>query len=285
MQNGARHQPGEQPGTPGPVPLHIDKLVRHMITTQNRVVTDIVKNRYKMIAERQADEKRKVNPHRPFHEVIDDGAWRGEPCFVVGGGPSLRNFDFERLRGAGRVIAINKSYLDIPFADVCFFMDGSRNTFYGLAKANNLSPDSAARWREFEGYKVYLNLVGRRWEDVYSIRSLGRTGISNSIRKGLFHGNNSGVGAVGLAVCLGADPIYLLGIDGKTRGGKTHYHDGYLTRKLSNRTLNSFVIEFHKLGRLLRRTKSRVVNLNPHSAVRCFPFSTPDEVLKGGSEE
>lgn len=276
MQEGA----GPRPIKPGSIHLHIkDKLIRHMITTQDREVTNIVRNRYRMIAERVADERRKIHPHRPFYEVVEDNAWFGDRCFIVGGGPSLTGFDFERLRGAGRVIAINRSYLEVPFADVCFFMDGANNTFYGLAKSNRLAPDSLEKWREFKGYKVYLNLVGRRLDDVYSVRSLGRTGISNSIRKGLFHGNNSGCGALGLAVALGASPVYLLGIDGKMESGRSHYHNGYPTRRMSDRTLQSFVIEFHKMGKLLRRTRFRVINLNPRSAVRCFPFSTLDEVL------
>lgn len=278
MQEGA----GPIPIKPGSVRLHIkDKLIRHMITTQDREVTNIVRNRYRMIAERVADERRKIHPYRPLYEVVEDNVWFGDRCFIVGGGPSLMDFDFECLRGAGRVIAINRSYLDIPFADVCFFMDGAKNTFYGLAKSNRLAPDSLEKWREFNGYKVYSNLIGRRLDDVYSVRSLGRTGISNSIRKGLFHGNNSGVGALGLAVALGASPIYLLGIDGKFEGRRSHYYDGYATRRLSERALASFVIEFHKIGKLLRRTRFRVINLNPRSAVRCFPFSTPEEVLNG----
>jgi hypothetical protein len=236
-----------------------------------------------MLAERAADEKRKIHPHRPFYEVMEDGAWAGHRCFIIGGGPSLRGFDFNRLKGKGKIIAINRSYLDVPFADICFFMDGSRASFYGLAVTNRLTPDSASKWREFKGHKVYLNLVGRRLEDVYSIRSLGRNGISNSIRKGLFHGNNSGTGAVGLAVTLRANPIYLLGIDGKFADGKSHYHDGYITRPMPEKVFRGFAIEFHKLAKLLQRTQFKVVNLNPNSAVRCFPFSTIERILENDS--
>ena len=55
-------------------------------------------------------------------EILPDGSWSGRRCFIVGGGPSLKGFDFERLRGE-RVIAINKAFYDVPFADIVFAMD------------------------------------------------------------------------------------------------------------------------------------------------------------------
>jgi len=258
-----------------------DKLIKMMLTTQDKNVGRIVRDRTKMLEERRMEQKRKVKPHRPFAEVMEDGAWRGERCFIIGGGPSLEGFDFSRLRGQGRVIAINRAFEHAHFADICFFMDASSNTFYGLVTRGRLGQDVKQKWEEFEGYKVNLNLVGRKLDDVYSVRSLGRKGLSNSIAKGLYHGNNSGIGAIGIAMCLGANPIYLLGYDCKVSGGKTHYHSGY-PNAMPKSTFASFIPDFHKLSRLIVRTKFRVVNLNPQSGLRCFPFKTIDEVLGNG---
>ena len=255
------------------------------LTTRDRQLQEMLRNREAVLEENRQALKRVVSPYRPFHEVMEDGAWKDEPCFIIGGGPSLKGFDFERLRGKGRIIVINKSFLDVPFADILYFMDGSRTTFYGLTKNNKLSPNvnSLEKWKAFQGYKVYLNLVGRKLEDVYSVRALGRTGISLSLKKGLYHGNNSGTGALGLAICLQARPIYLLGIDGKfskEKGiKKSHYHDGYQTRRVTESVFISFVKEFHKLGRLTNNRNIKVINLNPDSAVKCFPFMAIDEVL------
>jgi len=79
---------------------------------------------------------------------IQDGEWAGEPCFIIGGGPSLKGFDFESLRGKGRVIAINRAYEHVPFADVHFFMD---NRYYKRVQGE-------AAWQTFRGRKVYLNM-------------------------------------------------------------------------------------------------------------------------------
>jgi len=257
-----------------------DKILKRMITTQDPRVQEIVKNRLSMLTERREDMKRKISPHRPFSEVMKDGAWAGEKCFIIGGGRSLKGFDFERLRGQGRIIAINRAFEDLPFADICFFMDGSNTTFYGLVKNGQLDSDTRQKWNDFKGHKVYLNLVGRKLDDVYSMRVLGRTGLSNSIKKGIYHGNNSGVGAIGLAICLKANPVYLLGFDCKVTNGNAHYHSGY-PRVLPKGTFPGFIKDFNKLGRFIARTKFKVINLNPQSGMRCFPFKTIDEILKG----
>jgi hypothetical protein len=58
---------------------------------------------------------------------IHDGEWAGDACFIIGGGASLKDFDFERLRGKGRIIVINRAYEHVPFADIHFFID---NRYY-----------------------------------------------------------------------------------------------------------------------------------------------------------
>jgi len=254
-----------------------------MLTTQDRRVRGTYRERAALMEQARRRQYRSQHPHNPLYEVVSDGAWRGERCFIIGGGPSLRGFDFERLRGAGRVIAINKAYREAPFADVLYFMD---NGFYKWAHEGSLFPGSFEAWQAFGGYKVFLNILGREYGDVYSVRSLGRVGLSNSLRMGIYHGNNSGVGAVGLAFILKANPIYLLGIDCKIDDGRklSHYHDGYSKRPMSQAAYRSFKTDFERLCRFIRRTSTKVVNLNPHSAVRCFPFSTVDEVLEHGED-
>src|SRR3972149_821520 len=193
-------QMGAEKEVLGPLPAYnVQELQELMLQTTDRRVQERIRNRAKMLAEVRASRERARNPHRPFWEVMPDGAWRGERCFIIGGGPSLAGFDFERLRGQGRIIAVNKAYLDAPFADILFFMDGSTTTFYGLVQNGRLAPGCLEKWNEFKGYKVFLNILGRKLDDVYSIRGAGRTGLSNSLRKGIYHGNNSGVGAIGLA--------------------------------------------------------------------------------------
>jgi hypothetical protein len=107
---------------------------------------------------------------------------------------------------------------------------------------------------------------------------MGRTGLSKSLAAGLYHGNNSGVGAIGLAHCLGANPVYLLGYDCKRTPENSHFHSGY-GRVMSDAVLARMTKDFDDIVALLREAGTRVINLNPDSAIRCFPFSTVEEVL------
>lgn len=47
--------------------------------------------------------------------------WDDRPVAVIGGGPSLHDFDFEQLRGA-HVLVLKDYVLDIPWADAGFGM-------------------------------------------------------------------------------------------------------------------------------------------------------------------
>jgi len=255
----------------GPCPVLT--LADKMLHTGDPRVQARVRNRRLYDAQNREMERRKINPYRPIWEILPDGSWKGERCFILAGGPSLDGFNFERLRGKGRVIAINRAFEFAPFADVLFFMD---NRFYMLYHSKDQA--SAEKWKAFPGIKVFLNMSGRKYEDVYSVRKLGKTGLSNSIRTGIFHGNNSGVGAINLAYCMGANPIYLLGYDCKFNGNKSHFHSGY-TVKNHEGSVRSFAKEFARLDRYLKRTKARVVNLNPHSACKAFAFGNLEEVL------
>ncbi len=220
--------------------------------------------------------KNMVDPYRPAADILPDGAWRGERCFIIGGGPSLMGFDFECLRGRGRIIIINKGFIRVPFADVLFFMDHA--SFYISLKRGLFGPEAITAWGEFPGIKVFLNLRGRRVEDAYSVRSLGRRGLSTNLRRGLYHGNNSGYGAIEFAICMQANPIYLLGYDMKFLGAVTHWHGGYGHRQ-SETTVRSYRQELDGLAKLVAKTQFKVIYLNPESALAGFPKMDPKTVF------
>jgi len=197
-----------------------------------------------------------------------DGEWMDEPCFIIGGGPSLIGFDFERLRGYGRIIAINRAYEFIPFADIHFFMDRS---YYKRIQGE-------AAWQAFQGRKIYLNKSSPGILDkIILLHPLGRTGLSKSIAAGIYHGNNSGAAAIGLAYALGANPIYLLGYDCKRIPEHSYFHSGY-GKRISDFVLARWVKYFNAMAPLLQANGTQVINLNPDSAIRCFPFSTMDTI-------
>jgi hypothetical protein len=212
-----------------------------------------------------------------FIERFPDGAWRGQRCFIVGGGPSLKGFDFERLRDE-RVIAVNKAFYDAPFADIVFGMDRSFIDNIMAGKLNKDGKDYRQAFEVFVGIKLWLDVSNYSYPPgIYSIPSAGEIGWTKSLGEGLYHGQNSGYGALNLAMVLGADPIYLLGYDcSRGPAGEKNYHDGYPSGGNPD-ALNIFRRAF-EAGAALLNGRPRIVNLNPQSALRCFGFGDRDDL-------
>ncbi len=212
--------------------------------------------------------------HPVFAPILKDGAWAGQRCFIVGGGPSLKGFDFGRLRGE-KVIAINKAFLDVPFADIMFAMD--RNLL-GLITSGRLGENYRQAFEAFGGIRLWLDVERSSCPPgIYSIPSAGDIGWTKSLKTGLFHGQNSGYGALNLAIVLGANPIYLLGYDcALGPGGEQNYHDGY-PAPTNPDVLNIFRRAFEE-GADLLQDGPWIINLNPDSAIRCFEFGDIDTI-------
>lgn len=215
-----------------------------------------------------------------FTDRFPDGAWRGQPCFIIGGGPSLKGFDFERLRGR-RTIAINKAFYDAPFADIVFSMD---RPLIDSLMSGQLGENYRRAFALFEGAKLWLDLSGHNYPaDVYHLPAAGETGWTKSLSEGLFYGPGglSGYGALNLAMVLGADPIYLLGYDcALGPAGESNYHSGYPSG--SNPDAMNIFRKALEAGAALLNGRPRIVNLNPQSALRSFEFGNVDAVLAPG---
>jgi len=248
-----------------------------MIRTNDARVTQIMaaKQQQQLERARVRTYRTVTSPAGSFADRLPDGAWKGQQCFIIGGGPSLKGFDFERLRGE-RIIAINKAFLDVPFADIMFAMD---RPFLDLITSGKLGENYRRAFESFWGVKLWLDLSNYSYPaGVYFIPSAGDIGWTKSLKEGLFHGQNSGYGALNLAMVLGADPIYLLGYDcAKGPDGEKNYHNGYPSGGNPD-ALNIFKRSFEE-GAAMLKGGLRIVNLNPNSALRCFEFGDVYKVL------
>ena len=221
-----------------------------------------------------------------LEDVLPDNSWKRKPCFIVGGGPSLSGFDFRKLRGE-RTIGINLAFRDFcPM--IAFSMD---RRFFLWVRSHKYGKDVTDRFIDFPNYRVWLNTKPSVYSypeliytvPVYESYSAGHWAFPFSMSDGLGHGNNSGYAALNLAVCLGANPIYLLGFDMKHSENedgskKTHYHDGH-PKEQQTREVESYPQYFERIAPILLKKRVRVINLNPDSALSCFPKQTAEEVL------
>jgi len=221
--------------------------------------------------------------NRFFWEVLPDKSWQDKPCFIVGGGPSLKDFDWTLLKGK-RTIGINRAFEKydptIIFSMDLRFLKWIENKRYGQP--------AFEKYVRSKSYKVWLTTyVCKLSGDIFVIParggySMGHYVFTLSMLGGLGHGNNSGYGALNLAVCLGANPIYLLGYDMKHQqeqiGKSSHWHNGHPMPQMEN-TIEKFIHYFVRIAPGLKERKIRVVNLNPDSALECFEKMKPEEVL------
>lgn len=207
---------------------------------------------------------------------LGDGIWAGRRCFIVGGGPSLKGFDFSRLRG-DLTIAVNRAFESFP-ADIMYAMDGQ---LHDWLTSGTLGPEARAKFEGFAGLKAWLDMPGTaKWPDVQFVRLAGDEGVPVSLADGIYHGSNSGYGALGLAIALGANPIYLLGYDmtGGGDGRQAWFHAGYPAPQ-SDHAYKNFINHFENTAAAISERGINVINLNPESALRCFEFGDVDAVL------
>ena len=211
---------------------------------------------------------------RMLSDVLQDGAWKGQRCFIVGGGASLKGFDFSKLNNE-LVIGINRAYEKVD-CTINFAMD---HMLYEWITKGKLGDNARKKFDEFKGIPVWLDSVGYDYpQGVYIINQVPKTKMGHSLKEGIRTGSNSGFGAVGIAICLGANPIYLLGFDMIARDGKqVWWHNGYPEMQ-SAKVYKVFRNDFNKVAQELKEKNIKVINLNPKSELKCFEFSDIDKI-------
>lgn len=202
--------------------------------------------------------------------TIPHDAWAGETAFILGGGPSLKGFDAERLRGRGRIIGINEAGLTMaPFCDVLFWAD--------------------KRWLDWNVDRLHLHTG--RWKvtrkrphiplpyDVKTLRFLPRRFSRWPDAVGGWCGGSS---AINLAFLLGAKRICLMGFDmhdvPMDRWQEGNWHDQHQEPPLEGQRANKFIPAIEMMAPILASAGVEVVNMNRNSALKCFPFADLEEM-------
>ncbi len=227
------------------------------------------------------------NPY--ITEVLQNGAWEGRRCFIIGGGPSLINLAPERLDGE-LSIGVNKAFVKysptINYSADDIFHESLTTRPNILPNDSKLKED----WANYKGIKIFLQTAVNfyRVKRIYIVKRRIKRCISLDLEQGIYAGNNSGFGALMLAVALKANPIYLLGFDMKVSEDKTrtHWHDGYKDsqgntqppRNLEHK-MKQFIKEFNSIALALADLGVKVINLNPDSRLSTFPKQSIAEVL------
>jgi hypothetical protein len=216
-------------------------------------------------------------------EKYNSESWINQKCFIIAGGESLAGFDFNVLNEYN-TIGINRTFQYYPKLKINYSMDSD---FYNAVLDGRYDVEGKPKvkdaWVKFAGSRVFLSPMELKkyGDEVFLIKRIHRPSISRDINQGIFGGANSAVGALMLSIVLGSNPIYLLGYDMKV-STKSHWHDGYPNRNLKDfaNKLTSYRDEINRLVSLINELGVDIYNLNPDSALRCFPFADLNKVLK-----
>jgi len=219
-------------------------------------------------------------------EIFTKDSLKDQPCYIVGGGVSVKQFDLSKLDNK-MTIGINKAFQFYPNVKINYSMDSD---FYEGMKSGRYNDSDPSKetiwdtWIKYQGKRIFLAPMERKkyGEEVYLIRRQPGPKISRNLEDGIYGGQNSGLGALTLAIALGANPIYLLGYDMKA-DVKTHWHNGYPGRDINDfrEKLLRYRNEIETLALQIKQMGIVVFNLNLESGLRCFPFTTVPELMKG----
>lgn len=179
--------------------------------------------------------------------------WRGDPAFILGGGPSLKGVDVMALRRKGRVLAINLAFRLDRWADCVFandrgWFDDFREELQGTYRGGLIVTTSNAAP---EGLPLRKLKPTTKWP--------------LSLHPQMLAGWDGGTRAINLAYLMGANPIVLLGFD--MRPGA--WHDGYSVPS-EPETYTKYVRYHVEMAPWLARQGVTVWNCSPGTVLQCY---------------
>lgn len=138
--------------------------------------------------------------------------WKDKEVFIIGGGTSLRDFDWNILIPELTIGCNDAFRLGEQVCKICLFGDSSyfHNREKELEKFKGMVMTNHPRFNTQS--PNWLLTIPRKPRGLHS--------------DALGWNDNTGFAAINLAILLGASKIYLLGFDMKMAGGKHNWHDG-----------------------------------------------------------
>ncbi len=196
-----------------------------------------------------------------------DGMLTGQRCFILGGGPSAKGFDFSRLDNEF-TIAVNYSYKHYPKSKSVLFCD------YGFAEREkqNLLAYSGLIFGSFKCQDI-LPQKNNIFIFPISNRELGR-----GFNEGLYNHRLSGAAALNLAIIMNAEEIYLLGFDMGYNENKEHHWYGTEFERQNTYSETHFIGKVDLFNKFAAH-KNKIFNCSKESRIKVFQYANINEVL------
>lgn len=201
--------------------------------------------------------------HSPKTQTINRD-WEGQTAVIVGGGPSLRSFDFSILN------KFPQSYTSIGCNDSG--LKARTSTLFSLDRVwiqRRMNQCAAFEGNVILGVDPGFDFHRFGVDGVEYIEKRRGVGLSQDPR--WVFGLNTGFGALNLATLKGCKRIYLLGIDMKVSGGKKHWHQEYEWASIQHNSLyEQWMHEFYTAKKQLHGTGVDVYIVGMESEIHCF---------------
>jgi len=195
---------------------------------------------------------------RTINNMLD----RKKDVFLIGGGTSLKDFDFNRIPKDAYQMAINHTIEAHDKVDALMFSDRIflQKTSFDITKFKGTIFTS----------KKTINtppMPGLIEQDNVAIYNDERHKATSDIRDGLYHPTSTGIQAVNLALIMGARQIHLLGFDYFiTSLGVHFYPDKDHHKQLTKEKYSRKAIKFREY----RKVSDRIINYSIYSLVTRF---------------
>jgi hypothetical protein len=192
--------------------------------------------------------------------------WQGQDVFIIGGGPSLRDFNWELLRKENTIGCNNAFRLGPEICKVCVFVD--RKFLFDGPKPRVGAYDELAK---FSGLVVTncTQLIGGN-EPWIKLMQRQTRGLHYDA---LGFNASAGATAINLALLLGAVKIYLLGFDMHLdEKGKPNWHN-YQIDKPSKDVYARMLVAFGNVSwdLKIKFPNCSVINVTDDSDLSLFP--------------
>lgn len=196
--------------------------------------------------------------------------WQGETVAIVGSGPSAAQAGVEKLRGLARVVAVNRSWELVPWADALFASDfnfwerhGGVLGFRCLKIGNGEQLDHRPAWD-------VRRVTVHEHQDRLLMSEFGELGL----------GGNSGFAALNFVAQAGAERIILVGFDMRIDLG-VHWHGrhGKGMKNPMSENVRRWRRVLDAAAPALEAMGITVINASPVSALRAYRKASLGDAL------
>lgn len=197
----------------------------------------------------------------------------GTNVFIVGGGFSLKSFDFGTLEGQN-VIALNSVYKYVDETAVLYWADAS----WGQSEEDKLlkHPSKYRFSSRLNADSLILDnktgIGGCHW-----LKKTGDYGYDTNVNH--VRGNNSGANAINFAVNLGAYRVILLGFDMGYTGSKSYFHEHHAVSTAAATYPELFIPSIESMAKEMKHLPVKIINCNTYSKLKCFEFGDYKDYL------